>query len=198
MESHLRIRASDSIDASDLQNNGFVVRTHTPIRTIYRFAIFLAIITVGVELIVYFEALNAAILCTVVGMVMVFLSRELERQKKLQQSTEFMNALFASALAQDCLFCLAVRHDGKIIYINRTFQELFPAFISEPIRSLALFLTAQKLTPDLCEAITQSVAHARKISLPVTLTTDGDKKRSVMLQIDPIERPSGFVLIRGK
>ena len=48
----------------------------------------------------------------------------LQRTRDLVLATEFQNALFASALDYNRTFCLIIKNDGNIMYMDRSFQKI--------------------------------------------------------------------------
>ena len=84
-----------------------------------------------------FLVLAGACLMGAVGWYVIVL---LQRSRDLVMTTEFQNALFASALGINNKFCLIINRDGNIVYLDRSFQEMFPDFLKQPRRTIDILL----------------------------------------------------------
>jgi len=193
------IRASDTIDLNDLRNTGFVVRKRSGLKQIYSLCVMAILIALGGTILLFNEAWIGAMLCVVVGSVTLDLGRNLERQQKMLKTTEFINALFASALGKKHTFCAIVRLDGRIIYMNGAFQEIFPDFIGQAKYDLETLLTMGNVSSDKRQSLISLVAKNTENVVPITMEITRNKApQSMTLSIEPIERPSGFVLLRAQ
>lgn len=95
-------------------------------------------------------------------------------------------------------FCLIARRDGTIIYHDRAFQDMFPEFIRQPGRNVELFLDFGKVSPADKDRIFKAVdvGNFQKVVFDVR-GTDG-RTQKIIMSIEPILRPSGFILMRGR
>ena len=122
----------------------------------------------------------------------------LQRSRDLILTTEFQNALFSSALDYNRTFGLIIRHDGNIVYMDRSFQRIFSDFIKEGHLSLANFLTHGKVETLAEEKIFSAVE--RNIGEQVVCTLYGSDGRAykLVISIEPIHRPAGFFMLHAR
>lgn len=191
------VRASDQVTLDDLKNSGFVIRKRTLNRQISQIFMMVLVIVVGISLIVYNDSYVSALLCVGIGGLIFYLALKLDKMGKIEQSNEFVMALLSSALGRGYAFCAIVRDDGQIVYLNRPFQEVFPAFIAQEKRDVCTLLSLYNVSDDERGKITALISGKSDGTLNMTASNDGSK-RSFTLTIEAIERPTGFVMLRGK
>ena len=190
------IRASDLVNFKDMLNSGFIVRRRSGLKKIYRLCLFLLVIVLGTAFLFYSNSWVGAMGCVVVGSIMLDLGRTLERQQKLLETAEFMNAIFSSALGKRHAFFVLVRPDGGIMFLSRAFQEAFPEFIEQPKRDLETLLTVIKVQDDIRRNIISMVSKNTESVVPFSMGIGADKAaQSMNLSIEPVARPTGFVLL---
>lgn len=190
-------RASDTIQHHDIEKSGFIVRKRTPARQALRYFALLIVIIIGVAVLTYYDSLTACGLAVVAGVVLLLIGKQLEKVEKNQRAAEFMNALFSNALSKDYRFCLVARTDGGIIYFNRTFQEMFPAFIAQAKRDMETLLSLYHVTPEHRGTIATQLIQSTPATLAVIIQSGSDQApQPLILSMEPIERPRGFVLDR--
>jgi hypothetical protein len=193
------VRVSDRNDFASAKKSEFVARKHIPFKQITRLLIMLVIVVLGVAVLVYYNSLVGCWLASGVGLVILYVARKLEKLEKIQHSTEFMNALFSSALGKKYKFCTVINLAGEIVYLNRSFQAMFPAFVQQSERTLDKLLSMQNVAADRTDMVKKLIEQNSESSLAVIMDAGAEKApESVTLYIEPIERPSGFVLIRGQ
>jgi PAS domain-containing protein len=191
------IRVSDRSHEINLAESGFIKRSRTPLQQVGRLFALVVIIVLGVSVLVYNNTLIGAVLCTGVGTATLLIARKLDEARKAQLATEFMSALFASALSKDYALCTIVRLDGEILYLNQSFQKLFPRFISQPDYGLKSLLTLYSAAPDAVDSLLVSIAANRPKTQSVKLELE-EGARTFDFVVEPIGRPKGYVLLRGK
>lgn len=194
------VRASDRKDLTNPSGkDDFVIRRRFPsVRQMAQLCLLSVIVVLGVSIIVSNDTMLGALICILVGSIMLYLGRSIERQQKVINATEFMNALFSSALCRNHRFCAVVREDGEIIYLDRGFQEMFPDFMEQPSRDLATFIKISEI-PDnhgsnLTSLITSGGVGQAAFSVPIGSNKISD---SITVTVEPIARPKGFSLVRG-
>ena len=153
----------------------------------------IGIIGMGMSLGLYDKLALLSIFYTVGGFISLYIAIQVRRNHHLVQSTEFLNALFASAIGDRYKFGLIVNTDGKIVYFNRAFQELFSDFVQKGDRAIKTWFKMGKVTELEITKIMESVAqeHADKVVVQI-------QDVLYTLTIEPISRPAGFALIRGR
>lgn len=192
------VRASDRSDLLSSQREDFVARKRdVTLKKIYNICLAALITVLGVAILVYNNTLLGSMMCVIVGSITLSLGRQIEKQQKVLHATEFMNALFASVIGSGSLFCMVVRADGEIMYLNRGTQDMFPTFLDQPVRHLDLLLSMHNVPEEHRGKIAALIAQQNAEKIGVTIE-DGEKKsRAITLSIEPILRPKGFTLIRG-
>ena len=160
--------------------------------------IMVILIILGVCILLYNAALLAAEICVVVGVIMYFITSKYEKIHRQLLAAEFMSAMFASALAINCKFCMVVKPDGDIVYFDREFQQMFPDFFALEKHTLEVLFGAYPLESDSGQKIISLVADAKKETVNIFIAGGADKTMCpIRLSIEPIPRPSGFILLRG-
>lgn len=191
-------RVSDRSNLAADRPEGFIFRKRSPMVTwVARLFLWGVIAPLGVWLIVHYDTLNAALFCVAVGAIVHLLGRHIGQLKRILHNTEFLNTLFSSALGDRYAFCAVARQDGEIIYADHKFQELFPAFMQASDRSVAgLFDSAQvEATPR--ASLLESIAKARQAEIHLQCVLDGNAQ-TLSFAVEPIAKPKGFVLLRGR
>lgn len=143
---------------------------------------------------IIFIALAAGILLMLAWYTLFFT----QQNRDLLLATEFQNALFAASTALHTRFTLITKQDGSIIYYDPGFQELFPEFLRMEQRAIDVLLRAGRATDADLERITQSLRNGVFEKFILNLTLEDGRIRRMMLSIDPLPRPRGFFLFRGR
>jgi len=199
MQKVKNVRTSDRISDFDTKESGFVVRKHTPIQAIVRLLMMITGIMAGTAVLLYYNDIDGVLLALGVGSAIAYIGRKLEHQETLQRSSEFMNALFSSALGDGYKFCAVARRAGEIVYVNRAFQDVFPTFIEQPKRDLKTLVRLFNIPEEDGQKM-MLLATDGALGTVHTSVSVGVDRRSEPLSISvcPISRPHGFVLLRGK
>lgn len=184
-------RASNIVD--------FIIRRQRPTFSyivIVFFAVLLLCVTLAVvnldkvSLIVsLFIAL--ALLCT-------YMILMLQRTRDMLLTTEFQNALFASALQYDRTFLLIIKNNGNIVYMDRGFQKIFPHFVKQGMLSLAKFLEHSKAEQASMEKIFSAIEHGVGNRVVCTLHDAEGHAHKEVVSLEPIHRPSGFFVVHAR
>jgi len=153
----------------------------------------IAILGLGMSLSLYNKLAVLSALYTLGGFISLYVAVQMNRNHHLVQSTEFLNALFSSALSMNYKFAMIVNSDGKIVYFNRPFQDVFGAFIETHDRSFKHWLKSGNVSAEEMEKIMQ--AATKETGEKIITTLNGTL---YSLTLEPIPRPSGFTLVRGR
>lgn len=192
-------RASDTDALLYLKQADFVNRNRDGyIKKLLRFSFASIIAFIGVFLIVYNDTLPLAILCVFVGSVGLVLGKHIEKQKNVIRTTEFINALFSSIIAVDYDFTMIVNTQGTMVYGNRGVRDLFPVFMEAPTRTIDDLFAQQNLAAEERARMTQSIADLKNDETTLAFTHAEHGSRTIKITAEPIARPTGFVLIRGR
>lgn len=194
------VRASDRLDLANPKQDDFVVRRRFPtVREMAQICLAAIIVVLGVTILVRNETLLGSLLCVVVGTVTLYLGRHIEKQQKVINATEFMNALFSSALCRGQKFCCIVRADGEIVYLDRGFQELFPEYMEQAKRELDLLFSMHDVAAEHRNRLTSLIANSSDGQVAFSAPTGSNRiTQSLTVTVEPILRPKGYSLVRGK
>ncbi|MCE2927291.1 MAG: hypothetical protein LW823_06605 [Rickettsiales bacterium] len=194
------VRASDRPELSNPAGDDFVVRRRFPsVRQMAQICLAAVIVVFGVVILVRNDTLVGSLICVLVGSIMLHLGRNIEKQQKVINATEYMNALFSSALCKGYKFCFVARKDGAIVYLDRGFQEVFPDFMEQPRRELSALSEVYNLSSDVSSKLTEIVTAGSDGQLLLTAATGANKISQTMnVTCETITRPKGYVLVRGK
>jgi two-component system, cell cycle sensor histidine kinase and response regulator CckA len=177
----------------------FAVRKQIPsfgqILTIFLLVLFvcltIAVLNLDkVPLILFLFLLLAAL-----GSYMIVL---LQRSRDLVMTTEFQNALFASALDYNRTFCLIIKYDGNIVYMDRSFQNLFPNFMNDGHLSLTNLFNHAKTDPAEALKIFDTIERQMGDKVVCNMTASDGKIYKLVISIEPIPRPSGFIMLHAR
>lgn len=186
----------------DLSVNGasdFVVRKRQPTMSQVVSLIFIVFcISITVVVFVADKYLLTAMLLVILGIVGWYIVIQVQRNHDLLLATEFQNALFAAALGLNNKFCIIIRRDGTIVYLDRSFQDIFPDFLRQPRRTLDVLLEQGNVSTEEIEKIYSAIG--RGVYEKVIYNIRGANKRyfKIVMSIEPIMRPSGFIMLRGR
>jgi hypothetical protein len=197
----VNIRASDRSDFLDASRSDFIVRKRPfSKRLAYSLCIWSIVVVLGVVWLVLNNTLFGSLMCVVVGSITLALARQIEHLQNMLQATEFLNALLSSALGKHYSFDMVAKLDGEIVYVNRPFQEMFPEFLALPARTVGAFFDMCQVPQDRGQTVINQLNQSIDATTTLDMVCGGAQKqaRSVTLTVEPIARPSGFVLIRGK
>lgn len=136
-----------------------------------------------------------------VGGVLYLAARQVSFLKEALDATEFMNALFSSALSEGHKFCMIVAQaDSRIFYVDKAFQSLLPEVL--PLANNATLdnvLDKYGVTVVERDAVLQAAKQTMPSQVKLHLQGGSDKKEyAFMVSVEPIKRPAGFCLIRGR
>lgn len=123
---------------------------------------------------------------------------KLQRTRDLIIATEFQNALFASALGHNSRFCLILTREGAITYMDQGLQRMFPDLLRDRQISLAGLLKLGRVGGVEREKLLDAVQRGRADRVRLEMRSADGRPHPVALTLQPIARPSGFILLRGE
>lgn len=198
MQPHQFARASDRKEFRPTANNGFVARRRTIQSPWLHYGLLTLLLVSGTAFILYTRSMVACIVAAIIGYALIAISMQAEKLKSMLQSTEFLSALFSSALGSGYRFNLITTMTGDIVYSNRGFQSLYPEFSAQRSCRLSELFALSKLSPEHAEQILQWIKNSGKGTVSTQLTDPKGEVIEVTLEIEPIERPVGFMMVRAK
>lgn len=184
----------DAIGARD-----FVARSRTP--TITQIALIVtSAFLIGFSLVVSIHN-TGALIATLFALFAIlgwYVIGVLIRSRDMLLATEFQNALFASAMGLHNKFCLIIKRDGAIIYLDRSFQSLFPDFVEHPVRSVDTLLKQGRVLSLDSERILAAIEKGTYEKVLFDITDAQGMVHHIILSVEPIMRPAGFTMLRGR
>lgn len=177
----------------------FVVRTRRPLwQTLFFMFISVLPIAITLSILIKDTIVFGEVLFVLLGSLGVYVVLVVQRCRDLVLATEFQNALFSSALGHSNKFCLIIKDDNSISYIDRSLQEMFPSFHKEPRRAIDVLLEQGQVSKEERKMVFSALE--RRVRGKVVFDIIDHKKQShrIMMSIEPITRPKGFMLLRGR
>ncbi len=111
------------------------------------------------------------------------------RYKNLINAVEFQNSLFAGAARLATEFCLIVKHDGKIVYIDPEYDRTVFRMRSN-MRSINTLLAIGEVSADSKEKLITALASGKSEKIPFKLPKTERGAKLLTLALDPIEVPN--------
>jgi PAS domain-containing protein len=177
----------------------FVVRERRPVwQTLLMMFAAVLPVSLFLSMVVHDTIIFAEILFVLLGSLGTYVVFVVQRTRDLVLATEFQNALFSSALGHSNKFCLIIKNDSTIAYIDRSFQEMFPNFHKEPRRAIDVLLEYGKVSKEDRKAVFAAIEKRAYGKIVFDITDSRNKNHRIMMSIEPITRPKGFMLLRGR
>jgi len=177
----------------------FVIRKRTP--TLLQLIIILLIslmMSIGVALTQADKPAFIGLIMFLVFSVGWYIVMQLQSHRDLLLTTEFQNALFASALGLNNKFCLIIKQDGNVIYLDRSFQDMFPDFLGQSRRTIDVLLEQGKVSTEDSAKVFSAIEHGAYDKVVFNIRTADKSFQKIIMSIEPILRPSGFIMLRGR
>lgn len=115
----------------------------------------------------------------------------------LVMATEYQNMLFAQAAALGSSFCMFVRRDGTIVYANAGLRQVFPGQFSDAQALESVFEQGGVPRADR-DRIMSAIYASSSDRLIFPIRTPGNVEKEYVLTVEPLTRPGGFAVIRGR
>lgn len=194
---HSHLRISERLNKEDFKNSGFTIRTHTPTYFLDRLFIGLSILLICFVGIYYYNVLTGFYILFGASCITALISRYLERSKRIQQASEFLNSLLSSIVGHGYRFCLVTRPNGDIIYANRDFQQCFTQFVAQDNLTMSEWGRMQDVAEGQLKELLTRISGNISNSATVTVKMEDGRTENITLSIEPIDYPKGYVLIRA-
>ncbi len=137
-------------------------------------------------------------LTVVMGGLGTYVIVEIQRTRDLVVATEYQNAMFASALGYNSRFTMIIKREGTIIYMDNGLQKLFPDLMKERQFSMSNLLKMAKVGATEREKILDVVQRGNPDKMMFDMRAGDGRIHPIVLSVQPIMRPSGFLLLRGR
>lgn len=160
-------------------------------------AIFFLIITIGYSSSLSVHSVGTPILAMLVLVLGFYVVTRFQQNLDLVMTTEFQNMLFSQAAALGTSFCLFTRRDGTVVYANQGMRELFGRGAGESQALETIFKAGQVAVADRERVMSAIYSNAgERLIFPITLPSG--QQKNFVLTVEPITRPSGYVVLRGR
>jgi hypothetical protein len=110
----------------------------------------------------------------------------------LVTATEFQNLLFAQAASAGVDFCLFFKRDGTVVYVHESFYTCFPSLRHVHPQTLDNMLDSLHVSAaeksQLIDALLQDAPSYHAVAFNTAMFN---------VSIDPLTRPSGYVVFRA-
>ncbi len=192
------IRYSDFKKRSE-STADFVARKYDP-SLLKLILLFFAALAIGISITaLLLPPLYLIISLTVVMAILgSYVLLQIQRTRDLVVSTEYQNAMFASAIGYNCRFCIIIKREGAIIYMDPGIQRMFPDLIKERQISLSHLLKLGRVSTVEREKILDMVQRAQSETTVFEMRSADNRIHSLLLSVQPIVRPAGFLLLRTR
>ncbi|MEQ1790645.1 MAG: PAS domain-containing protein, partial [Rickettsiales bacterium] len=200
----MAIRFSDILSPAHISQTvdnrqDFVVRKRRPLWQTF-FIMLASVLPVSIFLSVFIRDtifFSQALLVILVSLgTYVFLV--VQRSRDLVLATEFQNALLSSALGHSNKFCLIIKDDSTISYIDPSLQKMFPNFYKEPRRAIDVLLEQGQVSKEDRTIVFAAIERRVRSKVIFDIVDTQKKNYRIMMSIEPIVRPKGFMLLRGR
>lgn len=192
------LRYSDFYKKSD-KTADFVSRKHNP-SILMLIGMFFVVLAVGIGITsLLLSPFHMVVLLTMVmGGLGAFVIFEIQRLRDMVVAAEYQNAMFSSALGYNSKFCLIIKREGPIIYMNGGLHKMFPDMGKERQMTVSNLLKLAKVGTTERERILDVVQRGQADRVTFDLRSANNKMHQIVLSVEPISRPAGFLLLRGR
>ncbi len=189
------IRYTDASEGSQ----EFVTRERSPsILQLSLLFVGTVLASVTLSVLVTSPVLLAVILIALFSVLGFYVITTIQRNRDLVLATEFQNALFTSALGSNNKFCIIIKNDGTLTYMDRAFNDLFSDFVKLPYRHIDALLKYGQVEQEECDKIYAAIEHNVNDSIVFTINASDNKPHKIVMNIEPITRPTGYILLRAR
>lgn len=158
---------------------------------------FLFVVTTNADMLGGKFGVGLAILA-VIGPLTWFTVYFSQQNRDMLLAAEFQNALFSAAARLKTKFVMIVKQDGTIFYYDRGFQDVFPETTSRGTLMVDKIFSNKQITPAESAKFQNALEEGRTETVFVTLINADGAEQKVIITIDPLPRPSGFYIVRGR
>lgn len=177
----------------------FIVRRRSPAVLTLAVVLFGTLIAcIGIAFTIDDRTHLMMLLFSLIGAAAWYATLTVQRSYDLLMATEFQNALFSSAIGINHKFCLIIKQDGVITYLDRAFQDMFPNFLRQSNRTVDSWLEHGKVSREDREEIMAAIDRGGFGRAIFVMRSAGDEYHKIVMSVEPILRPHGFILLRGR
>lgn len=158
---------------------------------------FLFVVTTNAEMLGGTFGIGLAILA-VIGPLTWFTVYFSQQNRDMLLAAEFQNALFSAAARLKSKFVMIVKQDGTIFYYDRGFQEVFPDTANRGTLMVDKIFSNKQISPAESAKLQTALESGHHETVFVTLLNADGEEQKVIITVDPLPRPSGFYIVRGR
>lgn len=157
----------------------------------------LFVVTTNAELLGGSVGLGLAIFA-VIGPLTWFTVYFSQQNRDMLLAAEFQNALFSAAARLKTKFVMIVKQDGTIFYYDRGFQKVFPETGSRGTLMIDKIFSSQQIAPVEAEKLYRALEENHSATVFIHLPNEQGEEQKVIITVDPLPRPNGFFIVRGR
>lgn len=116
----------------------------------------------------------------------------------LVMHTEYQNLLFAQGMVLGSAFCLIVKKDGSVAYASDGLREITGTGDYGSHNALESLFTRGQVAPSDRERIMGIIYNGGRDRIVFPLLLPDGSPKTYILTLEPMTRPAGFLLIRGR
>ena len=121
-----------------------------------------------------------------------------QQNRDMLLAAEFQNALFSAAARLKTKFVIIVKQAGTIFYFDRGFHQVFPETNSRGTLMIDNIINAKQITPVEADKLYRALDEERSETVFIHLQNEKGEEQKVIVTVDPLPRPSGFYIMRGR
>lgn len=147
------------------------------------------------------EVVAGIVLLGVIGPLSWFTIYFAQQNRDMLLATEFQNALFSAAARLKTKFCMIVKRDGTVVYLDREFQRVFPETENRGTLVLDKIFNNKNIAPAEAEKIFNALQNEVSTSVFIDIQDENAPESAperVIITIDPLPRPHGYFILRGR
>ncbi len=193
----MRFQEADEMNTGQLDFVPRERRNQGPRLAMAFIAIFALVLAIGYSSALSVHAVGTPLLGLCVLILGFYVVSRFQRNLDLVMTTEFQNMLFSQAAALGTSFCLFTRRDGTVVYANSGLRELFGRGAGDSQALESIFKAGQVAITDRERVMSAIYSNAgERLIFPIT--TPSGQQKNYVLTVEPITRPGGYVVIRGR
>jgi PAS domain S-box-containing protein len=144
------------------------------------------------------ELYTPMITVAVIVALCLFVIYRKQNSLDLVMSTEYQNMLFSQAFSIGASFSMILRRDGSIVHADEGVEKVFPRFRLGQSQLLDAVLEHGMVRQNDRERILGAIHSSSSDRLVFPVTDYDGLKRDYILTVEPLPRPSGFLLVRAR
>lgn len=121
-----------------------------------------------------------------------------QQNRDMLLAAEFQNALFTAAARLKTKFVMIVKQDGTIFYFDRGFQRVFPETNSRGTLMIDKLFSSKQISAVEADKIFRALEENTSETVFVHMQGEDGATQKVIVTIDPLPRPHGFYILRGR